>query len=173
MVLDIPDLAELVTQRGQKYAFVVVNRLSRNPSPLSTTEMNLAGEGQLFQIDGLHLADGIALALENRLVSVAAVPEIVDQDFTVSPPGSWLLRRVPWTQAESRISAVGVRPSEAKLLQLAPGSPCLSLERRTWRGSERITDVRQLFPGDRHDLLARFDSLSVASSQAQTPEPLA
>ena len=30
------------------------------------------------------------------------------------------------------------------------------LERRTWRGADRITHVRLTFPGDAYDLVARF-----------------
>ncbi|WP_256584013.1 UTRA domain-containing protein, partial [Pseudomonas sp. MPR-R2A5] len=70
-------------------------------------EVQLAGGGDLFELEGLHLADGIPLALEFRLISVAAVPDIGDAaDIEAISPGSWLLKHVPWTEAETRISAL-------------------------------------------------------------------
>jgi GntR family histidine utilization transcriptional repressor len=37
------------------------------------------------------------------------------------------------------------------------GTACLSIERRTWRGAARITQVRQLFPGHLFELVAKFN----------------
>lgn len=158
MTLEIPDLAHAVRDRGQRYRFIVLNRRIRKPSASSTNEVDLAGNGKILQIDGLHLADEIPFALEKRLISTAAVPDIVKVDFAVSPPGTWLLRHVPWTQAEARIYALAVLSVEAQHLQLEPGSPCLGLERQTWRGGERLTEVRQLFPSEQYDLVAHFGS---------------
>ena len=71
-------------------------------------------------------------------------------------PGAWLLRHVPWTEAETRIAAVAADRAAAARLDVAVGSPCLLIERRTWRGDEGITLVRQLFVGAAYDLIARF-----------------
>jgi GntR family histidine utilization transcriptional repressor len=155
MVLDVPDIAAQVRDRGQDYAYRSLKRRVRAPTD-DEDEVLLAGAGALVQIDGLHMVEGIPLGIEFRLVSAAAVPEIVDADLHTIPPGSWLLQHVPWTEAETRISAVGVAGEEAEWLGVPAGTPCLSVERRTWRGAERITYVRQLFLGDAYDMVARF-----------------
>lgn len=155
MVLDVPDLAEQVRERGQEYAYRPIRRIARLAGE-SAEEVLLAGKGTLVQIDGLHLADGKPLGLEFRLVNALAVPEFVDSDFGSIAPGSWLLQHVPWTEAETRISAVVAIGEETERLGVASGTPCLCVERRTWRGSERITYVRQLFLGDAYDMVARF-----------------
>ncbi|MFC0203943.1 UTRA domain-containing protein [Novosphingobium soli] len=155
MVLDVPDIAAQVRERGQDYAFAPLKRTVRAPGA-DEEEVLLAGAGQLVQIDGLHLVEGVPLGIEFRLVSAAAVPEIVGADLATVPPGTWLLQHVPWTEAETRISAVGAMGDEAEWLGVAPGAPCLCVERRTWRGAERITYVRQLFLGDAYDMVARF-----------------
>jgi GntR family histidine utilization transcriptional repressor len=154
MVLDVPDLAVEVTERGQSYAYRLLGRKVR--APHGEEEKLLAGRGRLLQLDGLHLADDVPLALEHRLVALAATPEMADADFSVAAPGSWLLHHVPWTEAETRISAVNADARAADLLGLDPGTALLSVERRTWRGAERITSVRQLFVGSAYDLIARF-----------------
>ncbi|WP_374398117.1 UTRA domain-containing protein [Tabrizicola sp.] len=42
------------------------------------------------------------------------------------------------------------------MLAVSAGTPCLLIERRTWRGGETVTIVRQWFRGDAFDLTARF-----------------
>ncbi|EJL24213.1 UTRA domain-containing protein [Novosphingobium sp. AP12] len=155
MVLDVPDIAVQVHERGQAYAYRPLRRLVRPPGE-DEEERLLAASGMLMQIDGLHIADGAPLGAEFRLVSTDAVPAIVDADLDTLPPGSWLLQQVPWTEAETRISAVGVAGDEARWLEVSAGTPCLCVERRTWRGEERITYVRQLFLGHAYDMVARF-----------------
>ena len=154
MVLDVPDLGAEVIERGQAYAYRLLGRRMR--APRGEEETLLAGRGKLLQLDGLHLADDMPLALEHRLVALAAAPEMAEADFSAEAPGSWLLHHVPWTEAETRISAVGADDRTADLLGLDPGAALLSVERRTWRGPERITNVRQLFVGSAYDLVARF-----------------
>jgi GntR family histidine utilization transcriptional repressor len=154
MVLDVPDLGAEVIERGQSYAYRLLGRKLR--APRGDQEKSLAGRGKLLQLDGLHLADGMPLALEHRLTALAAAPDMADADFSAEAPGSWLLNHVPWTEAETRISAVNADARTAGLLGLDAGAALLSVERRTWRGPERITSVRQLFVGSAYDLVARF-----------------
>lgn len=159
MVLDVPDIAAQVRERGQDYAFRLLRRRGR-PAVADEQERLLAGGGLLMQVDGLHLADGAPLGVEFRLVSAQAVPDIVEADLDTVAPGTWLLQHVPWTEAETRISAVAARGEEAEYLGVATGAACLCVERWTWRGPERITYVRQVFPGEAYDMVARFGPAS-------------
>jgi len=150
MVLEVPDLAALVAARGQAYAFRLDQR-----------EMIVAGTGDLegqsvLHLAGIHFADGEAMAYEDRLVSLCAVPEISGADLSAEPPGTWLLHHVPWTEADTRITAVGANPAESRLLGIERDAPCLCVERRTWRGAEPITTVRQLFVAGSYELVAHF-----------------
>jgi GntR family histidine utilization transcriptional repressor len=156
MVLDIPDLEQEVRQRGQDYRYELLGRDVRTPDQASAEEAALARNGQLLLLEGVHHADGIPLAMEWRLTSLSAVPGIDGVDFEKASPGAWLLKHVPWTQAETRIAAVAADRTIAGRLHLPVGSPCLLIERRTWRGEEGITLVRQHFVGSAYDLIARF-----------------
>ena len=118
--------------------------------------MLLAGKGDLLSVRCLHLADGLPFSLEDRLISLVAVPSAADADFSVTPPGTWLLDHVPWTEAEHRIAAINADAETAALLSVPDATACLSLERRTWRGDQHVTHVRQIFPGESYDLIARF-----------------
>lgn len=156
MILDVPDLPVEVAKRGEVYGYRLLTRAIREPVRGRPDEKALAGAGRLLQIDGVHLANGVPLAVERRLVSLIAVPTIEAIDPEIDPPGTWLLRHVPWTEAETRISAVAADAETARQLQVQPATPCLLVERQTWRGKERITAVQQHFLGTKYDLVARF-----------------
>jgi GntR family transcriptional regulator, histidine utilization repressor len=156
MVLDIPDLEAEVLQRRQRYAFRLLSRTVRAADADKEYEQQLSGGGALLALTGLHLADDRPLAFEERLVSLSAVPDIENQWFDDMSAGSWLLKYVPWTEAETRIAAVNAAPDLAAHLGQAVGTACLSVERRTWRGEAGVTWVRQHFVGSDYDLIAHF-----------------
>lgn len=155
-VLAIPDLRAEVLERGQAYGYVLLDRDVRAAETVE--EVELASGGGLLDLVCLHSADGVPLALEHRLIALAAAPQAIDVDFHTVPPGSWLLEAAPWTEAENRIAAIGADPRAARLLELKAGAACLCVERRTWRDGQGVTRVWQTFPGDRYDLVARFSS---------------
>lgn len=156
MILDIPDIASLIASRGDTYGYRPIVQKRRAAAAGRDDEKGLAGNGELLQVDGLHAVNGRTFGVEYRLVNIAAVPDIATADFSAVSPGSWLLEHVPWTEAETRISAVGANAEEAAYFDASPGTPCICIERHTWRGAERITYVRQVFMGDAYDLVARF-----------------
>jgi GntR family histidine utilization transcriptional repressor len=155
-ILDIPDIQAEILQRGQTYQYELLRRSLRKPARGKPTELELAGDGRLIALQCLHSANGRPFALEERLISLEAVPEASEADFAVTPPGTWLLTHVPWTEAQHRIAAVGASASAAGLLDIDPGTACLLLERRTWRDGVGVTQVWQTFPGHSYDLSASF-----------------
>jgi GntR family histidine utilization transcriptional repressor len=155
-VLNIPDIQSAIVARGDAYAFRLLSRRIRAPHRDAPEEVELAARGKLLELEGVHDAAGRPFALERRLVSLKAAPEMTDADFAVEPPGAWLLEHVAWTEAESRISAINADADIARILALDPGAACLVVDRRTWRGPDHVTRVRQIFPGEAYDLVARF-----------------
>lgn len=155
-VLAIPDLRAEVLERGQAYGYALLDRVERGAE--TADEVELAAGGRLLELTCLHRADEAPLALERRLIALAAAPQAVVVDFQTIPPGSWLLDSAPWTEAENRIAAVEADARTARLLGLKVGAACLCVERRTWRDGQGVTRVWQTFPGDRYDLTARFSS---------------
>ncbi|ATQ43699.1 histidine utilization repressor [Caulobacter mirabilis] len=156
-VLDVPDIQAEIIGRGEVYGYELLSRRVRRALRKDAEELELATPGRVVALRCLHRAAGRPFALEERLIGLTATPEAEAVDFTITPPGTWLLGFVPWTEAEHRISAVNVSRSTAKLLGIHQAGACLSLERRTWRGREGVTYVRLLFPGELHDLVARFE----------------
>ena len=162
-ILEIPDIQAEVAVRGQVYRLNLLSRQRRKPRPAAVDETTLAGGGDLLAVQCLHLAGGRPFALEDRLISLTAVPEAEEADFSKMPPGTWLLGHVQWTEAEHRISAINADAAMAIQLGVPHGAACLALDRRTWRGAAHITHVRQVFPGAAYDLIARFTPRSTAT----------
>lgn len=148
-VLDIPDLAHIVETRGEAYAW---QRTLCRPARSGDGDFALPA---LF-IEGIHLGGGEPFALERRLIALAAVPDAAEEGFVDEAPGAWLLRHVPWTSAQHRIRAVEADRSEAGALGVRARAACLEVCRTTWRAGEAVTQARQLFRGDRFDLVAEF-----------------
>lgn len=157
MVLDIPDLAEEIAARGQVHRYRLIRREVRE----ARAEVFGRTGGRILALDGVHLADGSPFAVEHRQVDLAAVPGMGAVSFDDLAPGSWLLRHVPWDEAETRIAAEGAAGEVAEWLEVPDGAATLLVERRTWRADESITFVRQHFRADVYDLMARFGRTSV------------
>ena len=103
-----------------------------------------------------HDAAQRPFCLEDRLINLSAAPDAADEPFIELSPGAWLVRRVPWTRAEHRISAAAARGEVARALKVADGAPCLVVDRRTWSGEAPVTQVRLTYPGELHEFVARF-----------------
>lgn len=157
VLLEIPDIQAGIRARKQRYELQLLTRRRRKPQRARADEITLAAGGELLELQCLHRADGRAFAFEERLISLAAVPEALEVDFARESPGTWLLAHVAWTQAEHRIYAVNASREVARRLELAERDACLVLERKTWRARAHITHVKQLFPGTQFDLAARFE----------------
>jgi len=154
MVLDIPDLSAAIAARGQTYGWSLSSR--KLIAPDHADALVLGARSNVLNLSGVHYADDLPLAHEERLINLTLVPEIAEADLSQTPPGSWLIAHVPLTEAENRISAVGAPPAIARALGITRGAPCLMLERLTWRGPDTVTRVRQHFVADRYELIARF-----------------
>ena len=84
------------------------------------------------------------------------MPEATQERFDDIAPGRWLLDSVPWTAAEHRIGASSAGKERAAILSVPATTACLIVERRTWRAALPVTHVRLTYPGDSHQLVARF-----------------
>jgi GntR family histidine utilization transcriptional repressor len=154
-VLSIPDIRAAVEARRAAYAYRPVLDERRPPCCVHLgTEGHHLGASRFLR--GVHLSDDAPIMVEERHIFLDAVPEAAAADFTREPPGAWLISHVPWTEAEHRIAAIAPDTPTARLLSVAASTPCLLVERRTWRGAETVTIARQVFRGDAFDLTARF-----------------
>jgi GntR family histidine utilization transcriptional repressor len=127
-VLEIIDIGKEVEALGLPYRFEITHAHRRASTRLDASRLELQAPAEMLDIVCRHFA--------------------ADQPFCVE--------EVPWTMAEHKIRAIGADKAAAEALGIAVGTPCLSIERRTWRTDRPVTFVRLTYPGDGHEVLARF-----------------
>ncbi|WP_422366278.1 UTRA domain-containing protein [Pelagibius sp.] len=154
-VLSIPDVRAEAEANARSYAFGILCDELRAPCCV-----HLGAEGHHMGrsrfVRSLHSVDERPVMLEERHIFLDTVPMAEAADFSSDSPSSWLIAHVPWTEAEHRISACDADAETAAWLEAPTGAACLVLERRTRRGQETVTIVRQVFRSDAVDLTARF-----------------
>lgn len=163
-VLEIRDIKDEVTSLDFVYEYHLLSKRIKKHLEIGQQEENSFPTDNLLEIVCLHLAGGRPFCLENRLINLSAVPEAAEIDFVTIAPGPWLLAKVPWINARHQIQAVAASKSEGKLLEVAPSYPCLVVKRRTWGPSGAVTDVRLIYPGERHVVTADFRPGDIATN---------
>ncbi|MGL4322774.1 MAG: histidine utilization repressor [Beijerinckiaceae bacterium] len=155
-VLKIPDIQADVIKRGFDYDYRAMKIQKRPASKDDQALLQLTTAPEIIAVRCLHSANGKPFAIEHRLINLATVPEASDADFAITPPGSWLLSQIAWSDGDHRIYALNPSSADAKDLDITPDKACLAIERHTWRAGEPITFARQIFPADLYEVNARF-----------------
>lgn len=155
-VLEIHDIEAEVRSLKLPYAYRLLSRRLTAAGPEDVTRLEVKEGTPLLELACLHCAGDQPFCYEQRRINLDCVPDAKAERFDDVAPGPWLLGRVPWNAAEHRIEAVSATPELAKYLKIARNAACLVIERRTWGASGPVTHVRLTYPGDRHQLVARF-----------------
>jgi len=168
-VLEIQDFALEAKRANKSYRHEILRRSIEPIDAATASRVGMAPGTKMLCLDTLHLVEGEPEAYEERIINLATVPEARREKFDEAPPGTWLLNRVPWTDAEHVIRAVNADAKLHKRLHVATGSACLVLERRTWQAGGFLTEARIAYPGERHRLIGRFSP----AGNGQFPQLLA
>jgi GntR family transcriptional regulator, histidine utilization repressor len=155
-VLEIQDFALQAARAGIVYRFKILQRSVERIDAAAAQRTGLKAGTEMLGVATLHLMDEVPHAYEQRLINLATVPEAEEERFRTDPPGTWLLRRVPWTDAEHIVRATNADSALARWLHIQKGAACLVLERRTWQAGAFVTEARITYPGERHHLVGRF-----------------
>ena len=155
-LLQIAHLASEIRQRGHDYdcRLLSVERVAATMDVATALDMRL-GES-VFHALCVHLENGVPVQLEDRYVNPRMAPHFLQQDFVQVPPSEYLVRNVPFDQAEHVVEAVLPTAEQARLLEMGAAQPCLLLIRRTWSRGVPVTMVHCLHPASRYRLGSRF-----------------
>jgi GntR family histidine utilization transcriptional repressor len=155
-VLEIQDFALEAKRANKTYRHEILRRAVDAVDAATAARIGMPTGSKMLCLDTLHLVEGEPEAYEERIINLDSVPEARAEHFDDVPPGTWLLNRVPWTDAEHIIRAVNADAKLHRRLQVATGAACLVLERRTWQAGIFLTEARIAYPGERHRLIGRF-----------------
>lgn len=159
-VLEINDIRKEVEALKLPYAFSLTRRKRHKATGADRIQIDVSAATPLLDLACVHMAGNRPFCLEERLINLDIVPDADAADFTHMTPGQWLLSQVPWSSAEHRIHALSADEATATALQVPAGTACLVIERRTWSEAGPVTQVRFIYPGDRHALVATFTPAS-------------
>jgi len=154
-ILEIHDIRTEVEALGLPYRYERLSHAVRGAAEQDQDAGFPAGIG-LVELVCRHFAGAEPFCLEERTISLAAVPEAAGEAFEKTAPGPWLLSRVPWNAAEHTIRAVAADEHIAVMLNVPRHSPCLVVQRRTWSADQPVTNVSLTYAGETHSLVARF-----------------
>lgn len=155
-VLEIHDIKSEVESLGLVYSYTLKSRVIRKARTEERAWLDLAQASPVMQVTAIHKGGRAPFCVEDRLINLASVPEAEQQAFDMVAPGQWLLGQVPWSAAEHSIRAAAAGEEQARALDIKPGTPCLVITRRTFSAGAVVTRVELTYPGDRHELVARF-----------------
>jgi GntR family transcriptional regulator, histidine utilization repressor len=147
-LLEIRNIATEIAARGGDHSAELLSLLEiAVPAEL---EDLMVGQGdRLYHCLMLHSENGVPVELEERYVNPSLVPAFIEQDFSDETPSGFLIRTMPYSHADHRISADIPTDEQKRLLRLKEGEPVLTLERHTYAGEQMITTVRLYHPGSR------------------------
>ncbi|MGH6775254.1 histidine utilization repressor [Brucella tritici] len=155
-ILEIHDIRDEVAALGAAYRFELTSRRERLSGPADARHIERPRNTPLVELVCRHYAGKRVFALEERIISLHAVPTAAQTNFAENSPGPWLVSCVPWSSAKHSIRAIAATQENAGMLGIPLGSPCLVIERQTWNSDQPVTHVRFTYPGDSHALVANF-----------------
>jgi GntR family histidine utilization transcriptional repressor len=155
-VLEVHGIRAEVMALDLPYRYDILELKKRRSLRADMKALELDAAGPIVEVRVLHFAGTRPFCYEYRLINLETVPSASVEDFSDEPPGTWLIAHVPWTSAEHRIRASAVGLELADTLQVEASTPCLIVERSTWVQGKSVTFVRMLYPGEGHELVARF-----------------
>ncbi len=155
-VLEIQNIEEEIRSSGRAYRIELVGRSERKATRHDALHLGVVAGAPVLALTCIHYAATRPLVHEQRLINLSAVPAARKADFSATAPGTWLLAKIPWSEAEHRIRAANADRRLAAALRMKAGQACLVVDRRTRQGGDIITHVTLTYPGDRHSLVARF-----------------
>lgn len=155
-IMQIRDFATEAQMSGKTYRHDILERRVEPADAATAHRTGLKTGARTLYVATRHVLEGVIEAYEERIVSLSAVPQARRETFAELPVGTWLLQRVPWSDAEHVIAAINADAKLARRLGVEKNSACLMLERRTWQNGVFLTEARIYYPGRLHRLVGRF-----------------
>jgi GntR family histidine utilization transcriptional repressor len=166
--LTIRDLHQEIEARGHTHHSVVHLATTEAATADLALQLGMPEGDHVFHTLIVHFENGLPLQCEDRYVNPDCAPDYIKQDFTHVTPTRYLLQVSPYVDAQYSIEAASASATEAKLLGMDAGAPCLVVVRRTTRLrsqlgdsggphlTEGITIARLVHPGNRYSLQGQF-----------------
>lgn len=151
-LVEIRNIADEIRARGRQHRSDLRLLREEPATAMLAAEFELPEGAPLFHSLIVHFENEVPIQFEDRWVNPACAPHYLEQDFTAITPNEHLMAVAPLQGATYAIEAHGAPLEAARMLAIAPGQPCLVLQRRTTSASRVASVVTMWHPGH----LARF-----------------
>ncbi len=138
----IPLVREEIESQGVEYGYSLVARTVTKPPDWLAVQLSLAANESVLHLICMHYADGEPYQHEDRWISLLVNPNAESTDFTVIGPNEWLVKVIPFSNAEISFHAVQADSELARHLGCKVGDALFQTERSTWWKGDAITFVR-------------------------------
>ncbi|MBN1174381.1 MAG: GntR family transcriptional regulator [Micromonosporaceae bacterium] len=161
--IDIPlrltSFTEDMRARGMTPGAADLGRRTVAASAAVARELGLAAGDPVHVIERLRTADGVPMALERSHLPASLVPDLLERSWRNQSLYEVLAREhgIILDRGDQVIEAGIADSGDAGLLDLAPGSAVLLLQRRCWAGEAAVEYVVSTYRADRYQLRASLD----------------
>jgi GntR family histidine utilization transcriptional repressor len=146
-LVEIRNIADEVRARGHVHASRP-RLLEQSPAGEALArQFDLAPGTTLFHSLIVHDENGQPIQVEDRWVNPACAPAYLDQDFARITPNEHLMEAAPLQGATYSIEALPAPRDVAEMLDVAAGTSCLVLKRRTTSNGRVASVVTMWHPG--------------------------
>jgi GntR family transcriptional regulator, histidine utilization repressor len=161
-LIEINNIAAEILARGNRHRaeVLVLERVAASMDLASSFEV--PRRAALSHSIVVHFENEVPVQIEERFVNPTLVPDYDKQDFARMATYDYLMQKTPATEVEHIISAVPADRTMAGHLDIAEGSCCLLLHRRTWTGAVVATLSRLTYAGSRYSLGSRYLTSKIA-----------
>ncbi|SDK54759.1 histidine utilization repressor [Microbulbifer yueqingensis] len=155
-LLEVRNIADEVSARGHSYSNTIL-LLEEAEAPADVARaLGLAEGAPVFHSVIVHRDNGLPIQWEERYTNPDLAPEYLRQDFSSTTPNAYLSRVAPLTEADTTVEAIAAGEEIAGSLQVAAGSACLQIWRRTMSAAGSVSFARLVHPGNRYRLGAQL-----------------
>jgi GntR family histidine utilization transcriptional repressor len=141
----IPLIRDEIEGSGAPYRYALINRDVNDAPDWLRARMGLTQNTRALHLSCMHYAGRKSFQYEDRWINLGAVPKAADQDFKTIGPNEWLIKEVPFSDAEITFSTITADPITSELLRVSIGTALFTLERITWLESAPITYTKLYF----------------------------
>jgi len=151
----LTSFTEDMARRGRSSRAEWLERGLFTPSPDEMMMLGLPAGGLVARLGRLRIADENPLAIERASISAEFLPD--PENVGQSLYAALEKRGVRPVRAVQRISARTIKDQEAELLDVAPGSAGMTIERISYLASGKVVELtRSLYRGDAYDFVAEL-----------------
>ena len=138
---EMPIMRAEIEKTGATYRYGLINQELADAPDWLRAKLSLGSKSRMVHLVCVHFANGVPFQLEDRWINTAALPQALEQDFSVVGPNEWLVKTVPFSQVEISFLAVAADHDAITYLDHRPGDPVFCIERTTWWKGAAITHV--------------------------------